>query len=223
MPPRPARAVRPMPTRIRFADFYAAIRDQVMNQWESPNLTDETAVNPIVQIHVEKDGRVPPESVHLIQSSGNPPTTIRRSRRRKASAICMNPCRMAVHLIFPSLLNLPANVKYFSYLLLLSFFSLVSLRRFGTPSPRPGRDRRSLHAAPRRRLDQRTARRRRDRNREQRPEAHRNDFTGGQRLGRLPGQRRGERVGRDRPTGEQENRRGSFQPDLHRQGPAGRA
>ena len=43
-----------------------------MSQWESPNLADETAVNPIVQIHVEKDGRVPPESVHLVQSSGNP-------------------------------------------------------------------------------------------------------------------------------------------------------
>jgi len=54
-----------------FADFYASIRDQVMSQWESPNLADETAVNPIVQIHVEKDGRVPVESVHLIQSSGN--------------------------------------------------------------------------------------------------------------------------------------------------------
>jgi TonB family protein len=55
-----------------FADFYASIRDQVMSQWQSPNLADETAVNPIVQIHVEKDGRVPSESVHLIQSSGNP-------------------------------------------------------------------------------------------------------------------------------------------------------
>jgi len=55
-----------------YADFYAAIRDQVMSQWESPNLSDETAINPIVRIHVEKDGRVPPESVQLIQSSGNP-------------------------------------------------------------------------------------------------------------------------------------------------------
>jgi TonB family protein len=55
-----------------FADFYASIRDQVMSQWQSPNLSDETAVNPIVQIHVENDGRVPPEDVHLIQSSGNP-------------------------------------------------------------------------------------------------------------------------------------------------------
>jgi TonB family protein len=54
-----------------FADFYASIRDQVMSQWESPNLADETAVNPIVRIHVEKDGRVPVESVQLIQSSGN--------------------------------------------------------------------------------------------------------------------------------------------------------
>jgi TonB family protein len=55
-----------------FSDFYASIRDQVMSQWQSPNLADETAVNPIVQIHVEKDGRVPAESVHLVQSSGNP-------------------------------------------------------------------------------------------------------------------------------------------------------
>ena len=55
-----------------FSDFYASIRDQVMSQWQSPNLADETAVNPVVQIHVEKDGRVPSESVHLVQSSGNP-------------------------------------------------------------------------------------------------------------------------------------------------------
>ena len=55
-----------------FADFYDSIRDQVMSEWQSPNLADETAVNPIVRIHVEKDGRVPPESVQLIQSSGNP-------------------------------------------------------------------------------------------------------------------------------------------------------
>ena len=55
-----------------FSDFYASIRDQVMSQWQSPNLADETAVNPVVQIHVERDGRVPAESVHLVQSSGNP-------------------------------------------------------------------------------------------------------------------------------------------------------
>jgi len=55
-----------------FADFYASIRDQVMSQWQSPNLADETAVNPIVEIHVERDGHVPAQSVHLVQSSGNP-------------------------------------------------------------------------------------------------------------------------------------------------------
>jgi TonB family protein len=54
-----------------FSDFYASIRDQVMSQWQSPNLSDETAINPVVQIHVENDGRVPASSVHLIQSSGN--------------------------------------------------------------------------------------------------------------------------------------------------------
>jgi len=47
------------------------IHDQVMSQWQSPNISDENTVNPIVQIYVEKDGRVPPESVHLVQSSGN--------------------------------------------------------------------------------------------------------------------------------------------------------
>jgi protein TonB len=55
-----------------YADFYASIRDQVMSQWQSPNLSDESAVNPVVQIHVEKDGSVPPDSVRLVQSSGNP-------------------------------------------------------------------------------------------------------------------------------------------------------
>jgi TonB family protein len=54
-----------------FADFYAALRDQVMNKWEIPNLSDETAVDPVVRIHVEKDGRVPPESVTLERSSNN--------------------------------------------------------------------------------------------------------------------------------------------------------
>jgi len=54
-----------------FADFYLALRDQVMSKWEHPNLTDETAVNPEVMIHVEKDGRVPPEGVTLTRSSGN--------------------------------------------------------------------------------------------------------------------------------------------------------
>ena len=54
-----------------FAEFYAMLHDQVMEQWTVPNLSDDSAVNPIVGIHVEKDGRVAPESVHLIQSSGN--------------------------------------------------------------------------------------------------------------------------------------------------------
>jgi outer membrane biosynthesis protein TonB len=54
-----------------FADFYASLRDQVMNKWSIPNLSDATAVDPIVRIHVEKDGRVPPESVTLERSSNN--------------------------------------------------------------------------------------------------------------------------------------------------------
>jgi TonB family protein len=54
-----------------FADFYASIRDQVMSKWQHPNQLDDNAVNPIVQIHVEKDGRVPPESVTLVRSSGD--------------------------------------------------------------------------------------------------------------------------------------------------------
>jgi TonB family protein len=55
-----------------YQDFYLMIHDKVMSQWQHPNLVDETAVNPVVQIHVEKDGRVPPELVTLEQSSGNP-------------------------------------------------------------------------------------------------------------------------------------------------------
>jgi TonB family protein len=56
----------------QYQDFYRMIHDQVMGQWHHPNLVDETAVNPVVKIHVEKDGRVPPELVTLEQSSGNP-------------------------------------------------------------------------------------------------------------------------------------------------------
>jgi TonB family protein len=55
-----------------FSDFYQAIHDQVMNKWTVPNAVDETAVDPIVQIHVDKDGRVPPERVTLLRSSNNP-------------------------------------------------------------------------------------------------------------------------------------------------------
>jgi outer membrane biosynthesis protein TonB len=54
-----------------FQDFYLSVRDQVMSKWTSPNLADETAVTPEVTIHVEKDGRVPPEMVTLTRSSGN--------------------------------------------------------------------------------------------------------------------------------------------------------
>jgi len=54
-----------------FADFYASLRDQVMNKWSIPNLSDAAAVDPIVRIHVEKDGRVPPERVTLERSSHN--------------------------------------------------------------------------------------------------------------------------------------------------------
>ncbi len=55
-----------------FADFYTMIRDQVMDKWQHPNQVNDEAIDPVVQIHVEKDGRVPPESVTLIKSSGNP-------------------------------------------------------------------------------------------------------------------------------------------------------
>jgi TonB family protein len=54
-----------------FADFYAMLHDQVMDEWVVPNLIDNSALNPVVEIHVEKDGRVPSESVRLTQSSGN--------------------------------------------------------------------------------------------------------------------------------------------------------
>jgi outer membrane biosynthesis protein TonB len=55
-----------------FSDFYASIHDQVMNKWQEPNQDDLQAVDPIVQIHVEADGRVPPEQVTLLRGSGNP-------------------------------------------------------------------------------------------------------------------------------------------------------
>ena len=54
-----------------FDEFYLSLRDQVMNKWQYPNLAAEPAVIPEVMIHVEKDGRVPPESVTLQRSSGN--------------------------------------------------------------------------------------------------------------------------------------------------------
>ncbi len=54
-----------------FADFYASIHDQVMDKWQEPNQDSADATNPVVQIHVEKDGRVPPEQVTLLRGSGN--------------------------------------------------------------------------------------------------------------------------------------------------------
>jgi TonB family protein len=54
-----------------YSDFYQSIHDQVMNKWSVPNFVDQTAVDPIVQIHVEKDGHVPPGSVTLKRSSNN--------------------------------------------------------------------------------------------------------------------------------------------------------
>lgn len=54
-----------------FADFYDSIRDQAYSKWKYPNLADETANSPVVTIHVEKDGHVPPDQVVLTQSSGN--------------------------------------------------------------------------------------------------------------------------------------------------------
>lgn len=55
----------------QFADFYQMIHDQVMEKWVHPDRLDDNAANPVVQIHVEKDGRVPPESVTLVKSSGS--------------------------------------------------------------------------------------------------------------------------------------------------------
>jgi protein TonB len=54
-----------------FGEFYALLHDQVMELWTLPNQVDDAAVNPVVEIHVERDGRVPPELVRLTRSSGN--------------------------------------------------------------------------------------------------------------------------------------------------------
>jgi TonB family protein len=55
-----------------FQDFYLSIHDQVMSKWSVPNFVDDTAIDPVVQIHVDKDGRVPAELVTLKRSSNNP-------------------------------------------------------------------------------------------------------------------------------------------------------
>jgi len=54
-----------------FKDFYNLIKIQIDQQWQIPNGATEITTNPVVHIHVENDGRVPPESVYLVQSSGN--------------------------------------------------------------------------------------------------------------------------------------------------------
>jgi TonB family protein len=58
-------------TASPYADFYNSIREQITDKWQVPNQDAPDAVNPVVQIHVEKDGRVPPDRVTLLQSSGN--------------------------------------------------------------------------------------------------------------------------------------------------------
>jgi protein TonB len=55
-----------------FQEFYALLHDQVMQLWRIPNQIDVNAVEPIVEIHVEKNGYVPPAQVYLKRSSGNP-------------------------------------------------------------------------------------------------------------------------------------------------------
>jgi len=55
-----------------FSAFYQSIHDQVMAKWSVPNAVDPTATDPVVHIHVEKDGRVPAELVRLEHPSGNP-------------------------------------------------------------------------------------------------------------------------------------------------------
>jgi TonB family protein len=53
----------------KFQDFYDMIAEQVRDAWNSPMSAAET--EPIVSMRVERDGRVAPESVQLITSSGD--------------------------------------------------------------------------------------------------------------------------------------------------------
>ena len=52
-----------------FQDYYSLIGNQVQDAWTSPMSPPQN--EPIVGMHVERDGRVVPESVHLITSSGD--------------------------------------------------------------------------------------------------------------------------------------------------------
>ena len=55
-----------------FSAYKQMIHDRVMNKWSVPNMADSTATEPIVHIHLEASGYVPPDSVSLVHSSGNP-------------------------------------------------------------------------------------------------------------------------------------------------------
>jgi TonB family protein len=55
----------------RFAEFYQLIASQVHDAWTSSIDSSTVQVEPIVGIHVENDGRIPADSVHLIRSSGD--------------------------------------------------------------------------------------------------------------------------------------------------------
>jgi TonB family protein len=57
-----------------FSAFYQSISEQAHQEWGEMNPTAsswDSAIHATVQIHVERDGRVPPESVKLLSSSGN--------------------------------------------------------------------------------------------------------------------------------------------------------
>jgi TonB family protein len=56
----------------RFQDYYDLIGQQVHDEWNSPNASSAVQTEPLVEIYVERDGRVPPESVRLLRSSGDP-------------------------------------------------------------------------------------------------------------------------------------------------------
>jgi TonB family protein len=52
-------------------DYYQSIHDKIMAVWHPPGEIDGSTVNPIVRIHVNRDGSVPPDEVVLVRSSGN--------------------------------------------------------------------------------------------------------------------------------------------------------
>ncbi|MEI9999496.1 MAG: energy transducer TonB [Verrucomicrobiota bacterium] len=56
----------------RFQEFYELIAEQVHDEWNSPNVSSAVQAEPLVHIHVERDGRIAPGSVYLERSSGDP-------------------------------------------------------------------------------------------------------------------------------------------------------